>query len=155
VSVRAQGADRLHVLEVPLSGLSLLLPSASIAEVASYAEATTVPFAPRWLLGVVGWRTAAVPVVSFEALLGGAPVAPAPAAKIVILYPLPGRREWEFVALLSAAEPRPRAVEGAGLVAAEPADLPASPYLAAGLKAQGGRLLAVPDFEALKATFYP
>lgn len=152
--MRRQSAERLHVLEIPLTGLSLLLPSANIAEVVGQSELTPVPFAPPWLIGVVGWRTLAIPIVAPETLLGGRAGAVMPASKIVILYPLAGRRDWEFVGILSASEPRPRAIEGAGLVTAEAADLPNTAYIAAGFKVDG-RLLAIPDLEALKKAFYP
>jgi len=41
----------------------------------------------------------------------------------------------------------------ASAIAAEPGELPDTPYLAAGLKSDG-QLLAIPDFDALKALFY-
>lgn len=153
--MRRQNTDRLYVLEIPLGAASLLLPSAKIAEVVSYGALAPVPFGPDWLLGVTGWRSLAVPVVSFESFFGARRVAPGPNAKIVVLYPLTGRPEWEFVGILSSAEPRPRSVEEAGLVTAQEADLPKSPYVAAGLKTPEGRVLMVPDLEAVKTTFYP
>jgi len=153
--MRRQATDRLYVLEIPLGPVSLLLPSAKIAEVVSVSTLARVPFGPDWLLGVTGWRSLAVPVVSFESILGMRRVAPESSAKVVVLYPLTGRREWEFVGVLSSAEPRPRSVEDAGLATAQDADLPNSPYVAAGLKTPEGRLLIVPDLEATKTTFYP
>ena len=153
--MRRQNTDRLYVLEIPLGSASLLLPSAKIAEVVSFGELAPVPFGPDWMLGVTGWRSLAVPVVSLESFLGLRRLAPGPNAKIVVLYPLTGRREWEFVAVMSSAEPRPRSVEEAGLVTAQEGDMPNSPYVAAGLKTPEGRLLMVPDLEAVKATFYP
>lgn len=146
--------QRLHTLEIPVRGLSLLLPSSAIAEVVSVAPLTPVPFAPPWLLGALGWRSLAVPVVSFEALMGARPADPAGAAKVVVFYPLPGRADWEFFGLISSAEPRPLAVDPAEAVAATSAELPESPYVAAGLK-QAGRLLAIPDLEAMRQAFYP
>jgi chemotaxis signal transduction protein len=153
--MRRQNTDRLYVLEIPLGNTSLLLPSAKIAEVISIGRLAPVPYAPDWLLGVTGWRSLAVPVVSFEGFLGGHRMLPGPGAKIVVLYPLTGRNEWEFVSILSSAEPRPRSVEEAGLVTAQEADLPSSPYVAGGLRTPEGRLLIVPDLQALKTTFYP
>lgn len=146
--------QRIHTLEIPVRGLSLLVPSATIAEVVSVTPLTPVPFAPPWLLGALGWRSLAVPVVSFEALLGARPADPAGSAKIVVLYPLPGRADWEFFGLISSAEPRPQSVDPGEAVAATGAELPDSPYIAAGLK-QAGRLLAIPDLEAMKKVFYP
>lgn len=146
--------DRIHALEVPLRDATLLLPSANIAEVVNVGEITPIPLAPAWMLGATPWRTLAVPVVSFEALIGGAAGAVAPGSKIVILYPLNGRRDWEFYGVLTHAEPRPQTVDSARAVAATNAELPDTPYVAAGLKL-GGRLLAIPDLEALKKAFYP
>jgi chemosensory pili system protein ChpC len=152
--VRRQTADRVHTLEIPIGGLSLLLPSATIAEVVSAPELSHVPLAQPWLVGAIGWRTLAVPVVSFEALLGGTPSPRAVGSKVVILYPFPGRADWEFVGLLTASEPRPRSIDGGEVVAIDAADLPDSPYVASGLKHRG-TVLAIPDLDAMKAVFYP
>ena len=45
-------------------------------------------------------------------------------------------------------------MDSALALAATSAELPDTPYVAAGLKL-GGRLLAIPDLEALKKAFYP
>jgi hypothetical protein len=45
-------------------------------------------------------------------------------------------------------------IDPAHAVAATGAELPDTPYIAAGLKL-GGRLLVIPDLEALKQAFYP
>jgi chemotaxis signal transduction protein len=151
---RQTGTDRIHALEIPTRALSLLLPSATIAEVVSTPEFSRVPLGEPWLLGAIGWRTLAVPVVSVEALLGGAAAAPAVSSKVVILYPLSGRAEHEFVGILTASEPRPRSIDGGEVVALEPGDLPDSPYLASGLRHRD-TVLAIPDLEKLKSAFYP
>lgn len=150
----APALERIHALELPLRGATLLVPSANVAEVVNVGDFTPVPLAPGWLLGVTPWRTLAVPVVSFEALMGGTVTPPTPSSKVVIFYPLPGRRDWEFYGLLTHAEPRPQTVDSALALAATSAELPDTPYVAAGLKL-GGRLLAIPDLEALKKAFYP
>ncbi len=151
---RQSGTDRIHALEIPTRTLPLLLPSATIAEVVSTPDLARVPLGEPWLLGVIGWRTLAVPVVSIEALLGDAAAPPAVGSKVVILYPLSGRAEHEFVGILTASEPRPRSIDGAEVVALEPGELPNSPYLASGLKHRG-TVLAIPDLETLKGAFYP
>ena len=150
----APAVERVHALEIPLRGSTLLVPSANIAEVINAGGFTSVPLAPAWLLGAFAWRTLAVPVVSFEGLMGEAVTAATPGSKIVILYPLPGRRDWEFYAILTHAEPRPQMIDPAHTVAATSAELPDTPYIAAGLKLDG-RLLVIPDLEALKKAFYP
>lgn len=152
--MQQKAAARIHALEIPVRGMSLLIPSASIAEVANVPELAPVPLSPAWVLGAIGWRTLAVPVVSFEVLMGAPAAAPAPASKAIVFYPLGGRREWEFFAILSASEPRPQAVDPAIAIAATAADLPDSPYVAAGLKV-GDKLMLIPDFAALRKAFYP
>jgi chemotaxis signal transduction protein len=152
---RAPAGPRLHSLELPLKGLTLIVPSASVAEVINPIDMTPVPFGEPWLKGVIGWRTLAVPVISLEVLLGTAPPAPPEIVKgkIVIFYPLSGRKEWEFYALLVAAEPRPQVVDGSQAVAGQ-AEFLESPYIAAGLRI-GEQLMLVPNLGALRKTFYP
>jgi chemosensory pili system protein ChpC len=146
-------AAPLHVLEVPITDLTLLVPSASVAEVINPSALTPVPFSEPWLLGVVGWRTLAVPVVSFEALLGAPAPSPRRSGKILIFYPMSGRREWEFYGVLAAAEPRPQALDGSQ-AAVPQAELPDSPYVAAGLRL-GNQPMFIPDLEQMKQAFYP
>ncbi len=151
--MKARAGVRLHSLEVPLAGTTLLIPSAAIAEVINPISVTAVPFSQPWLMGVIGWRTLAIPVISMEVLLGMAPPAPTANGKFLVFYPMNGRRDWEFYALLSVAEPRPQALDGSQPVVTD-SELPDSPYIAAGLKI-ANRPMLIPDFEELKKIFYP
>lgn len=146
--------DRIHTVEIPIAGMSLLVPSASIAEVTTVLPLTRVPFGANWLLGAVAWRQQVLPVVSFEALVGLSASAVGTSSKIVVFYPLTGRHEWEFFGLLTVAEPRPHAVDAAMAATVEADELPGSPLIATGLKL-AGRIMAIPDTEALKRAFYP
>jgi len=144
---------RLHTLELPLQSMPLLIPSAVVAEVINPSLVTPVPFGQPWLYGVIGWRTLVVPVVSFETLIGADAPEHGTASKIVIFYPMGGRRDWEFYGLLVASEPRPQILDGSQPAAGQ-AELPDSPYIAAGIKL-GDKVFAIPDLEAMKKTFYP
>lgn len=147
--------ERIHALELPLTTVSLLIPSASTAEVVNLSGLTAVPFGAPWLLGVMGWRTLAVPVISFELLMGARPrQAPSATSKAVIFFPLPGRKEWEFFGILAAAEPRPQTVIASLAIPVEAGELPDSPYVASGLRVEG-KALVIPDMEALRKAFYP
>ncbi len=146
--------DRIHSLEIPLQGVTLLVPSAAIAEVTNPTALHPVPGAPPWLLGVMGWRAQPVPVVSFEGLIGQSMPSVSAGSKIVIFYPLPGPRDWEFYGILSLAEPRPQPITSDSLEAEDPARLPDTPFIAAGVRVKG-RLLFIPDFDALRQAFYP
>jgi chemotaxis signal transduction protein len=143
--------DPVHALEVPTDTLPLLLPSACMAEVVALAHLARVPHAPAWCLGVLGWRLRPVPVVSYDVLVGGQPRSPGPRARVVVLYPLPGRESWEFVGLLAAAEPQSRQID-AGVASVAVQD--SYPGIAAGIRFDN-RLVGIPDFAALARLFYP
>ena len=143
----------MHLLEIPLSRFHLLVPSATVAEVVTMSPLTTIPRVPPWVVGVLGWRGRAVPVISFEALLMSAAPEPAARAKMVVFYPLPGRSASEFFAMLSIREPQPRVIADAAEVIASPAGAVESPFVASTVKL-GESTLLIPDFEALKTAFY-
>lgn len=146
--------ERIHSLEIPLLGTSLLVPSAAVAEVTNPIPLYAVPGAPRWVMGVMGWRSQPVPVVSFEGLMGREIPTVSEAAKMVVFYPLAGPRDWEFYALLAVSEPRPQPISPSLVQPADAGELPQTPYIAAGVKIKG-RLLFIPDFDALGKAFYP
>lgn len=141
----------VHALEVPTDDLPLLLPSACMAEVVSLTHLARVPHAPPWLLGVIGWRLRPVPVFSYDVLTGGAMHNPGPRARVVVLYPLPGRESWEFVGLLSASEPQSRVIDNSVSAVTVQASFR---YIAAALKVNN-RIVGIPDFNALARVFYP
>ena len=143
--------EPVHALEVPTDNLPLLLPSACMAEVVALPVLARAPLAPAWFLGVLGWRLRPVPVISYDLLMGGDGHKPGARARIVVLYPLPGRQPWEFVGILSVAEPQSRIIDGG----VAPAALEDSyHYIAAALKF-GERTVGVPDFAALAKVLYP
>lgn len=150
----ARGVERIHSLEIPLVGFSLLLPSAAVAEVANPARLHPVPRTPAWLLGVMSWRSQPVPVVSFEALTGRPLAEVSPSSRIIVFYPLSGAPVSAFCGIPSAIEPRPQLVTADTLQTEDPRELPDTPLIAAGVRIKG-RLMLIPDLEALSAVFYP
>lgn len=150
MSTTATGGP-VHALEVPTDSLPLLVPSACMAEVVALARLARVPHAPPWVLGVLGWRLRPVPVISYDALVGGTVHPFGPRARVVVLYPLPGRQPWEFVGLLSSSEPQSRLIDtGVASVTVQAAFR----YIAAALKLEE-RIVGIPDFEALARVLYP
>lgn len=142
----------VHALEIPMRTLSLLVPSACIAEVSSIVPITRVPRSPPWVLGVIGWRSRPVTIISMEALMSGGAPPSVKATKMVILYPLPGRASTDFFGFLTSAEPQSHTIDSA--MAADSADLPGNPYLAAAIRLERG-VAGIPDFEALGRALYP
>ena len=122
-----------------------------MAEVVALPRLARVPHAPAWLLGVLGWRLRPVPVVSYDMLIGGQAHTPGPRARVVVLYPLPGRKAWEFVGILSDSEPQSRIIDS-GVAPAAIED--SFRYIAAALKFDE-RTVGIPDFAALAKVLYP
>ena len=151
--MKPHAAELVHALEIPLLGATLLFPSAAVAEVINVLPATPIPYSDPWQLGVIGWRSMAVPLVSFEVLLGSVAPVLQPASKIVIFYPLSGRKPGEFFGIYTISEPRPLKLDGSHTTAS-PKELPDTSFIAAGLK-MGAKVMLIPDLEKLKATFYP
>lgn len=113
-----------------------------------------LPCSPPWVLGVLGWRARAVPVISFEALLTGAPAEQGARAKVVVFYPMPGRSRGEFFGLVSTREPQPRVLSESGDLVKSPAGAVDSPYIGATVKL-GEKTLLIPDLDVLRKAFYP
>lgn len=65
-----QRVSSVHCLGIPLLQVSLLLPNAAIAEVIGYSDADPIEGAPPWLLGRLSWRDRAVPLISYESVMG-------------------------------------------------------------------------------------
>jgi chemotaxis signal transduction protein len=143
--------EAVHALEVPTDSLPLLLPSACMAEVVPFANLVRVPRSPPWLIGAIGWRLRPVPVVSYDVLSGHPARNPGPRARVVVLYPLPGRESWEFLGLLSVAEPQSRIIDADVAAVTVQASFR---YIAAALKI-GERIAGIPDFDALSRVLYP
>ncbi len=142
----------VHALEIPMQTLSLLVPSACIAEVTSVVPITPLPRSPAWVLGVIGWRSRPVTMISMEALISGGAAPVVQGKKMVILYPLPGHASIDFFGFLTSAEPQSHTIDSA--MAAESADLPGNPFFAAAIRLERG-VAGIPDYEALGRVLYP
>ena len=153
--MRGRVQAQVHALLVPLQQIALLVPTALIAEVVNLEDLVPVPRGPNWMLGALNWRARAVPVVSFDALLGHVPQPPGRRAKLVVFYPLEGRQSWEYFAVMAASEPQPRAFSDQDATQLKGAvAVNSSPYVAMALNL-AGELAMIPDFHALHRAFYP
>lgn len=143
----------IHLLEIPLARLSLLVPSATVAEVINSGALAPLPLAPPWVLGVRGWRGQGLAVVSFEALLAGQVPLAGERGKIIVFYPPPGAVAHGFFGIVSLREPQPHVVKEAGELSSTTGAVD-SPYVAAMVRVKG-RALMIPDLDQLSRTFYP
>jgi chemotaxis signal transduction protein len=145
-------AHTVHALEIPTAAMNLLLPSACVAEVVPAIGLAPVPFSESWVMGLASWRLRPVPVVSMEVLMGKPAPAMGARSRMVVLYPLPGRKPTEFIGILAAGEPMSRVID-ASAIAMKPAG--GNPPGIALCTRVGERELAIPDYDLLKKLFYP
>lgn len=95
---------------IPLYGEQILLPNTAVAEIIDYTKAeplpTSIKNAPDWLIGMLMWRGVPVPLLSFEAILGGKIAEPGPRARIAVINAIGGKGKTPFFALATQGIPR-------------------------------------------------
>jgi len=67
----AEEVEELYSLLVPLTDMRLIVPRVCVAEVTGLGQLQMLSDAPDWLVGMVGWKELSLPLVSFEAAVGG------------------------------------------------------------------------------------
>lgn len=90
---------------IPLADRQLLLPNAVVAEVIGYQEADPVEGQHAWFLGNMAWRGVLIPVVSFEAMLGGEVMTPGHRGRIAIMNALGGNPRLSHFGVVVQAIP--------------------------------------------------
>jgi len=63
--------EELYSLLVPLTDMRLIVPRVCVAEVTGLGQLQMLSDGPDWLVGMVGWNEISLPLVSFEAAVGG------------------------------------------------------------------------------------
>lgn len=91
---------------IPITGHTLLLPNATVAEVITYTQPDSFEDAPSWVLGRVTWRGWRVPVVSISMLGRWAGSEQTSGAKIAVLKGLGGNADMPFMAIVTQGFPR-------------------------------------------------
>lgn len=147
-------SQSMHALILPTSRIPLLVPSTMTAEVMTVPKLSPLPFAQPWVLGVAGWRKRAIPIVSFEILLGDR-VAPVihPRSKVVVFQPFQGHSEWDFFGLLASADPQPYTINDSADL--RPSETPVNSPIVGATVTIGRTAVAIPDMEAVERMMYP
>jgi len=105
---RAGIPPELHCMLVPAGEVSLLLPTALVAEVIDDQPTAAIEETPAWLLGEIEWDDRQVPVFSFTALINGTEPGEADShAKIMILKSLSDSTRVPYFGLLMNGLPSP------------------------------------------------
>ncbi|MDT8438343.1 MAG: chemotaxis protein CheW [Wenzhouxiangellaceae bacterium] len=131
---------------VPMQGLEILLPNASVAEIIAYATPEALPDTPNWLLGNLLWQGWKVPVISLAMMLGKTQYEGRTGARICITKSLIGNPRMPYLGLLTQGFPRLITITEANLTEVGEPDLPA---VLAGRALIGDRDVMVPDLDTL------
>lgn len=146
--------EAVHALIIPLRSWSVIVASALVAEVVTVKQLSPVPATEPWVMGVLGWRSRPVPVVSFSQLLGEEEPRLGRRSRVVVFYPLPGRAARDFFAVHAAFEPQSKVFEDSS----DFGDSIEVPRGAAGFATAvrfGSAKAVIPDIAGLRRRLYP
>jgi len=98
--------NEIRSVMVPVTGLDLLLPNATVAEMIGYTNPDPIPEAVDWVLGTILWHGWQVPVVSFSNLIEQAEPEDLEGARICILKTLIDTDRMPYMAIVTQGHPR-------------------------------------------------
>ena len=98
--------EELYSLLVPLADDRLIVPRACVAEVVRLSRPEHVAGCPDWLVGNLDWNGRAVPVISFEAMLGRAMPESSARTRVVIFYAVNSALKTGFYGVLTQGFPQ-------------------------------------------------
>lgn len=100
-------SEEIRGVFIPVGDTRLLLPNAMVAEIIDYRESAdgNELTGHDWWRGLVPWRQHPLPLVAFDALLGGEFTLPR-RARIVVCNALSDDAEQDFIGIVSAGIPR-------------------------------------------------
>lgn len=99
-------SEELYSLLVPLSGDRLIVPRACVAEVVRFTEPEHETGSHNWMLGDISWNGRALPVVSFEGVLGNDIPAITGRTRIVVFLASTGELKSGYFGVLTQGFPQ-------------------------------------------------
>jgi len=102
----AQAESIVRTQIIPLTGMNLVLPNTSIAEVINYSAPSTVKGVPDWYLGMVSWRGINIPIVSFEKANEVKAARKSKSTRIAVLNGVSGNDKLSFYGIVVQGIPR-------------------------------------------------
>lgn len=130
----------LPCLLLPLQSGGLIIPNANVVEVALAGQLSSTISSP-FILGMMAWRQAQIPVMSFEGLLAGRMPNNLALRQVAILRGLHHPGQLPYYGLALAAVPQVVHIGASDLLQVE-GDVPTACQSRVGL---GGATLMVPD----------
>ena len=96
----------LHCMMIPIKAQTLLVPSATVAEMAMVAPIFPDNSGPDWFLGFYSWRNGRVPLLSFEKLNGESVAGINPNGRIAVFNNTGIDEEVPFIAIPTQGIPK-------------------------------------------------
>ena len=131
---------------VPLTGIDLLIPNATIAEVVGFTQPEPIPEAIDWVLGTMLWHGWQVPVISFVGLIDEGAHENKRGARVCILKTLINTERMPYMAILAQDHPRLTTVTEENL---EEIATESNPIAVAGRVQIDSRDAIIPDLDRL------
>lgn len=98
--------EELYSLLVPLADERLIIPRACVAEVVRFTPPEQEAGAHEWMMGTVNWNGRALPVVSFEGVLGKDKPVATGRTRIVVFYATTGQLKSGYFGVLTQGFPQ-------------------------------------------------
>ncbi len=140
----------IRSLLIPLEGQYMLVPNSAVAEILTYRETRAVPGAPAWFIGMLSWRNQTIPVISFEAVAGGATPEVSPRTRIAVFNTVGANPAYlRFYAVLTQGFPSLINIDKASI-----APLGSDDQVAEGVASKvlvAGRPAAIPDLDHIES----
>lgn len=105
-------------LLIPLHEKQLILPNVTVAEIIPYRVPVNEGVDSNWLLGTIEWRNVNIPIISYEALNGGA-IPAVEGARLAVLNATSAKRDLPFYAILIQGIPKLTHIHEEDVVAVE------------------------------------
>ena len=102
----SESSEELYSLLVPLAEERLIIPRACVAEVVRFSKPEQEAGAHEWMMGTVNWNGRALPVVSFEGVLGKDKPVATGRTRIVVFYAASGQLKSGYFGVLTQGFPQ-------------------------------------------------
>lgn len=134
---------------LPLLNDVLLVPHSLVAEIVAYQKVHRVADSPQWLLGVIDWKGNDVPLLSFEAAIGGEVGEVPPKVQFVVFTAIGAATQGKLYAVRIKGIPHFETIDDTSISAANVSSR-ANPLIASRVIVNGVAA-CIPDIDALES----
>lgn len=144
--MNAMSEGEIRSVIIPLTGMEILVPNATVAEIVNYAEPQSISDTPAWLLGMFLWRGWQVPLISFAVLAETVHEENTQNARVCVTKSLIDNPRMPYFAILAQSFPRLNTIKSTDMVEVA---TDVNPIAVAGRVIVTEREVTVPDLDRL------